>query len=86
MWYAGFSFSLGSLGSEDDEEDQRARIRERSADSDGHVKPIGRETVIYLFVGIILPFLVTVVNALQHSNLSYKGLLKAVLATLKLLN
>ena len=86
MWYLGFSFSLGSLGSEDDEEDQRARIRERSADSDGHVKPIGSETVFYLFVGIILPFLVTVVNVLQHSNLSYKGLLKAVLATLKLLN
>lgn len=37
-----FSFSLGSLGSEDDEDEQRARIRDRSAESDGHVKPIGR--------------------------------------------
>lgn len=36
------SFSLGSLGSEDDEEELRARNRERSADSDGHVKPIGK--------------------------------------------
>ena len=39
------SFSLGSLGSEDDEDDQRTRIREKSADSDGHVKPIGKPLI-----------------------------------------